>query len=290
MNISTRALRTRVAAVAATSVLLIGAAAAAPALASTSLGTSHSTPSHSAPKPTVVLVHGAWADSSSWSAVTARLQHDGYNVLVPPVSLTDLNADAGALAAYLAQRTTGPVVLVGHSYGGAVVTDAGASDPDVKALVYVDAFIPDQGQSLGSLLAGTGSPFDTTSVDPTTVFDFTGLPGGDPTDPQVYLKPTAFFGDFAQDLPHQQAAVLEAGQLPISAAALGEAATAPAWKTVPSWAVVGTQDKVIPPAAQLAMATHAGARIATVRASHVSLVSQPAAVANVIEKAAASVH
>lgn len=241
-----------------------------------------------APKPTVVLVHGAWADSSSFAPVTAALQRAGYPVLVPPNDLRGIAPDAAALSAYLAQRTSGPVVLVGHSYGGAVITNAGASDPDVKALVYIDAFLPDQGETINDLLAGSGSAL---TADPATLFDIVAPPGAtSQAQYQVYLKPSTFATSFAQDVPAATRNVLAAGQLPPLLGALAEPSGAPAWKTIRSWDVVGTQDKVIPPATQYEMAKRAGSTIVPVRASHLSMISQPAAITAVIERAAATVR
>lgn len=239
-------------------------------------------------KPTIVLVHGAWADSSSWAGVTAILQQAGYTVLVAPDDLRSLSGDSAELDSFLAQRTTGPVVLVGHSYGGAVVTDAATTADNVRALVYVDAFIPDQGESLETIIGHSTSALNV--PDPTTVFDVNTYPGAPQNDANVYLKPSTFAADFAQDVPATVRNVLEAGQLPITLNALGEPSTAPAWKTIPSWAVIGTADKVLPAATQLSMATRAHATITKINASHLSLVSHPLQVAGVILNAAHTVH
>ncbi|NNC10884.1 alpha/beta hydrolase [Planctomonas sp. JC2975] len=245
-------------------------------------------PAASTAKPTIVLVHGAWADSSSWAGVTAILQQAGYPVLVAPNDLRSLSGDSAELDSFLAQRTTGPVVLVGHSYGGAVVTDAATTAPNVRALVYVDAFIPDQAESLQTIIGKSTSALNV--PDPTTVFDVNTYPGAPQNDADVYLKPSTFAADFAQDVPAAARNVLEAGQLPITLNALGEPSTAPAWKTIPSWAVIGTADKVLPAATQLAMATRAHATITKINASHLSLVSHPLQVAGVILTAARSVY
>ena len=138
-----------------------------------------------ATKPTIVLVHGAWADGSSWDAVTRALQADGYTVLVPPNLLRGLADDAAYLAAFLAQRTSGPVVLVGHSYGGAVITNAATSAPNVAALVYVNAFIPDEGETVVQILDGSGSALAV--EDPTTIFDFVAYPGAPEGVVEVFL-------------------------------------------------------------------------------------------------------
>jgi pimeloyl-ACP methyl ester carboxylesterase len=233
-------------------------------------------------KPTIVLVHGAWADGSSWNRVTKRLQADGYTVAVPPDPLRSLPSDSTYLASFLS-TISGPVVLAGHSYGGAVITDAATGNGDVKALVYVDAYIPDQGQSLVQL-TGTGSCFAV--LDLTQVFNFVPIPGAPSSDLDVYVKPDVFPGCFANGLPAKEGAVLAAEQRPITTAALNEPSGVPAWKTIPSWAVVGLDDHVIPPAGQLAMANNAGAEITEIRAPHLSMLSDPAAVTNVIEHAA----
>ncbi|GIF19661.1 pimeloyl-ACP methyl ester carboxylesterase [Actinoplanes tereljensis] len=230
-----------------------------------------STRTPAAPKPTIVLVHGAWADASSWAPVTALLQRDGYTVLSPPNPLRGLAGDAAYLAAFLKQRTTGPVVLAGHSYGGAVITNAALSDPDVKALVYVDAFVPDQGDTILGLLGGGG--------DPTTLFDFVSFPNGD-TD--LYIKSAVFRSVFAGDLSAPVAAGLAAGQRPITLAALTEPSGAPAWKSLPSWYVLGTQDNILPPAVQQTMAQRAGSHIVRTPASHLSMLSHPATVTRTI--------
>jgi pimeloyl-ACP methyl ester carboxylesterase len=233
------------------------------------------------PKPTIVLVHGAWADGSSWNGVTERLQADGYTVAVPANPLRSLSGDSTYLASFLS-TISGPIVLAGHSYGGAVITNAATGNANVKALVYVDAYIPDQGQSLVDL-TGPGSCFYVQDLH--QVFNFVPLPAPS-TDADVYVKPELFPGCFANDLPPKEGAVLAAEQRPITGEALNEASGVPAWKTIPSWAVVGLDDHVIPPAGQLAMANNAGAEITEIRAPHLSMLSDPAAVTKVIEQAA----
>jgi pimeloyl-ACP methyl ester carboxylesterase len=237
-----------------------------------------------AAKPRIVLLHGAWADSSAWSDVIARLQGDGYTVSAPPNPLRGLAQDSAYLAAYLNSLPAGPVVLVGHSYGGAVITNAATSTPEVKALVYVDAFAPDEGESL--LQLASDPPGSVLAADPATVFDAVPLPGG--TDADLYVKTSVFEAGFANDLP-DQAAVLAAVQRPAVASGLAEVSGPPAWKTIPSWAVVGTLDKVIVPAAQQAMAQRAGAQITEVDGGHLSMLSRPDEVTGVIEAAAASI-
>lgn len=235
-------------------------------------------------KPTIVLVHGAWADASSWSGEVARLQRAGYPVRAVPDPLRGLNTDAATVRDFLA-TVAGPIVLVGHSYGGAVITNAAAGNPQVKALVYVDAFVPDVGEAATSL-TGSGSVL---AADPATVFDVVPYPGAPAGDVDLYLKRSVFLASFAPDVPARTADVLWASQRPASAAGLGTPSTAAAWKTIPSWYVLGTRDRVITPAAQEAMARRAHARITRIAASHVSLISHPGAVTTVILAAARSI-
>jgi pimeloyl-ACP methyl ester carboxylesterase len=230
------------------------------------------------PKPTIVLVHGAWADASSWAKVTRRLQDDGYTVLAPPNPLRGLASDAGYLAAFLQQRTTGPVVLVGHSYGGAVTTNAARSDPDVKALVYVNAFVPDQGETILGLQGGGG--------DPNALFDAVRYPGAPAGDVDLYLKLSVFPQVFAGDLPAATAAQLAAAQRPITLSALLEPSGAPAWGSLPSWYVLGTDDHAIAQSLQLFMAQRAGSHLTRVRASHISMLSRPDTIERIIVAAA----
>jgi pimeloyl-ACP methyl ester carboxylesterase len=235
-------------------------------------------------KPTIVLVHGAWADSSSWSSVVRRLQHEGYTVDVAPNPLRSLAGDSAYLAAFL-QTLTGPIVLVGHSYGGAVVSDAATGNPNVKALVYVDAFVPDEGESVVQLAAER--PGSALAVaDPTTVFSLVPYPGAAPGDFDLYVLPQVFRAAFANDFSAADAAVLGATQRPATLSALSAPSGPPAWKTIPSWYAVGTLDRVLPPAEQLAMATRAHSHVVKVKAGHLSMVSQPAAVEHLIVDAA----
>jgi pimeloyl-ACP methyl ester carboxylesterase len=245
-----------------------------------SAATTHAAvPSSAGPaKPTVVLVHGAWADASSWSAVTARLRKDGYRVVAPANPLRSVAGDAAYLQSFLAQEP-GPFVLVGHSYGGVVITNAAAGNPAVRALVYVDGFVPDIGEDILHL-AGEDS------LVPSSI-EFKGFPPFGPTDVDIYIKPESFRETLAGDLPKKQAAVLAATQRPLALAAASGATTATAWKTIPSWYLLGTEDRTITPAAQRFMAERAGATIDEVKASHLSLISRPGKVADLIEEAAA---
>jgi pimeloyl-ACP methyl ester carboxylesterase len=238
-------------------------------------------------KPTVVLVHGAWADGSSWNAVSVELQSQGFDVLIPPNLLHGVTGDAAYIASFLAQRTTGPVVLVGHSYGGVVVTNAGTGGGDVKALVYVNAFIPDVGETVFDILGGSGSALDV--PDPTAVLDLAGYPGAPEGDVEAFLKPSTVHEAFAQDLPESDRMLIAASQRPIALGAnIGPTETA-AWKSIPSWAVLGTDDRVIPIAKLRSMAERAGSTISEVEASHVSMVSHPDVTVAAILAAAATV-
>ena len=234
-------------------------------------------------KPVIVLEHGAWADGSSWDQVVRNLQADGYTVYVPPNPLRGVAADSAYLNEFLTQNPNlagKPVVLVGHSYGGFATTNAAVGDPEVKALVYVDAFIPAQGDTLRSLTT-PGSCF---AADPTTVFDFVPYPVGPASD--LYVKQSVFPGCFANGLPAAQAAALAATQRPLALSVLDEPSGTPAWAAIPSWAVIGTANHVIAPAEQLFMATRAHARITEINAPHLSMISDPDAVTRVIEHAA----
>ncbi len=237
----------------------------------------------SGPRPTIVLEHGAWANGASWNGVVRRLQADGYTVDVPPNPLMGLAFDPAYLADFL-HTISGPIVLVGHSYGGAVITNAATGDKQVKALVYVDAFAPDQGQTIGQLVSSVPGSC-VVATDPTTIFNLATFPGAPAGVFDAYYKQNLFPACFANGLPLRQARVLAATQEPLSTIALGQQSGVPAWKTIPSWAVVGTADRVILPALQLAMARHAHAHITKVRAPHLSMVSNPGVVTRVILKA-----
>jgi pimeloyl-ACP methyl ester carboxylesterase len=239
------------------------------------------------PKPTIVLVHGAWADGSSWNAVASALQGDGFTVLTPPNLLRRAPVDAPYIASFLAQRTSGPVVLVGHSYGGFVISNAATGGGDVRALVYVDAFIPDEGETVFQILGGSGSALDV--PDPTTVLDLVGYPDAPEGDAEAFLKPDTVHNSFAQDLSEQDRWLIIASQRPITLSANTTPSGPGAWKVLPSWAVIGTQDLVIPPDTQRRMAERAGATITEVAGSHVSMVSHPQVTIDAILAAAAAV-
>jgi len=233
----------------------------------------------------VVLVHGAWANSASWSGVIARLQSAGYTVDAPPDPLQSLKGDAGTIAGFL-KTIKGPIVLVGHSYGGAVITNAARGNRNVKALVYVDAFAPAKGESV--LALDSSKPGSALGTDPTQVFNFVPFPGARKGDAELYVKPALFEQAFANGLPAKEGAVLAATQAPAVYSALTARSGTPAWKTIPSWYVLGTMDKAIPPAIQLFMAQRIHAHITTVKAGHLSMVADPTVIAKVITAAAKS--
>ena len=252
------------------------------AQASTSSGSLHSRPA--AAKPTVVLVHGAWADGSSWDEVAAKLQHDGYRVVTPPNLLSGVSNDAANLRAYL-DTISGPIVLVGHSYGGMVITNAALGDKDVKALVYVDAYIPAKDDTVLSLTSAVpGSVF---AADPSTLFDQVAIPNAPAGVANLYVKPSVFGKAFAdRSIPAREVAVLAARQRPLASNALIEASGEPAWTTIPSWSVIGKQDAVIPAAEQIAMSKRAKAHTIEINAPHLSMITDAGAVTNQIEAAA----
>jgi pimeloyl-ACP methyl ester carboxylesterase len=239
------------------------------------------------PNPTIVLVHGAWADGSSWNAVASELQNQGFTVFTPPNLLRGVAPDAAYISSFLAQRTSGPVVLVGHSYGGFVITNAATGGGDVKALVYVDAFVPDEGETVFQILGGSGSALDV--PDPTTVLDLAGYPNGPEGDVEAFLKPDTVHNFFAPDLNEADRWLIVQSQRPITLSANTTPSATAAWKTLPSWAVVGTEDRVIPPDTQRHMAERAGATITDVAGSHVSMVSKPQVTIDAILAAVAAV-
>jgi pimeloyl-ACP methyl ester carboxylesterase len=242
------------------------------------------TAGHHGPKPTIVLVHGAWASTSSWNGVISRLQAAGYTVVAPPNTLMGLTYDDAYLADFL-HSISGPIVLVGHSYGGAVVTNAATGDKQVKALVYVDAFMPAKGESVGQLVAA--KPGSCVAVeDPTTIFNLVPYPGAPKGAVDAYLKQSVFPDCIANGLPAAEQRQLAVTQLPLSTIALSQKSGVPAWKTIPSWAVIGTEDHTIPPAELMFMAERAHAHITTVAAPHVSMISNPGVVTGVILQAA----
>lgn len=233
-------------------------------------------------KPTIVLVHGAWADTSSWSGEVERLQRDGYVVRAIANPLRGLTSDAADVADFLG-TISGPIVLVGHSYGGAVITNAAAGNRQVKELVYVDAAAPAVGETTAQL-SGTTSAL---GAAPDTLYDPVPYPGAPAGDADLYLKESVFLQSFAPDLPTATAKMLWASQRPATVSAFMTHSAAAAWQTIPSWYVIGTADQIITPESQLAMAHRAHARILMVPGgSHLTLISHPQAVTNQILAAA----
>jgi pimeloyl-ACP methyl ester carboxylesterase len=233
------------------------------------------------PKPTVVLVHGAFADSASWNGVIAQLQRQGYPVVAASNPLRTVSSDA-AYVASVVDRIAGPVVLVGHSYGGTVITNAAVGKSNIKALVYVAAFAPDAGESTlalaGKFPGGTlGEALDAPAA----------LPGGGV---ELSIRQDKFWQQFAADVKEPQARLMAAGQRPIAEAALTEETKSVAWKQIPSYFIYGTADKNIPAQALGFMAERAGSRKTVVvpNASHVVMTSQPKLVAALIDEAAAA--
>jgi len=221
----------------------------------------------------ILLVHGGFVDGSGWAGVYRILKKDGYDVTIVQNPTNSLADDVAVTGRAIAAQT-GPVILVGHSYGGVVITEAG-TDPRIKGLVYVAAFAPDKGESVSSLIANppAGAP-----VPPI-------LP---PQDGYLFLDRAKFAAAFAADIDSELADFMANSQVPWGAAALAGAVTAPAWREKPSWYLVSTDDRMIPPPAQRAMAQRAGATVVEAAGSHSVYISQPAAVAKLIEQAAAT--
>ena len=234
-------------------------------------------------RPTVVLVNGAWATNAVWSGVIERLQSRGYTVNAPPNPLQSLKGDAATIADFL-KTIDGPIVLVGHSYGGAVITNAARGNRNVKALVYVDAFAPAKGESV--LALDSSKPGSALGAGPTKVFTFVPFPGAKKGDAELYVKPSVFKEAFANGLPAKERAVLAATQAPVVYSAITARSGTPAWKTIPSWYVLGTIDKAIPPTIQLSMAQRIHAHVTRVRAGHLSMIAAPRVIAKVITAAA----
>jgi pimeloyl-ACP methyl ester carboxylesterase len=232
--------------------------------------------------PTVVLVHGAWADASSWAGEVRILQRAGVRVRAIANPVEDLTTDARYVADFL-RTIRGPIVLVGHSYGGAVITNAAAGTAAVKALVYVDAAAPAPGETNGQL---SGSRSVLTTGSPATLYQTVPRSSHAPGAHDLYLHKAVFVKDFGSDLPRREAVRLWASQRGASTAAFMTPSRAAAWKTIPSWFFVSTGDRIITPASQLAMARRARARVTRFRGgSHLTLISHPEAVAAVIKSA-----
>ena len=217
----------------------------------------------------IVLVHGAFADGSGWRGVRDLLVKDGFNVSIVQQPLTGLADDVAATQRVLDQQD-GPVVLVGHSYGGSIITAAGA-DPKVKALVYVAALQPEAGESAGQLIAS--KPAVSNDIQPTK-------------DGYLFLAPARFAADFAADLPPAQAQFMAISQMPVAGAAFGAPSPIAAWHDKPSYAIVATEDKALNPDLERWMYARSHAKVTEIKASHAVYISQPRAVADVIEAAA----
>ena len=226
-------------------------------------------------KPNIVLVHGAWADGSCWSGVIERLQADGYHVTAPQFPMSSLAADVARLRQVL-QVQTGPTLVIGHSYGGQIMTALGTDAPNVVGLVYIAAFGLDEGESLGALLSQG-------PVTPALVHMFTDAQGF------VWLSEDDFVNHFAGDVEPAKAHAMHAVQQALTATAFNEVMGVPAWKALPSWYLVAKDDEAIPPDAERQFAARMGATTIEVPASHVAMVSRPAEVADLIMTAADSV-
>jgi pimeloyl-ACP methyl ester carboxylesterase len=248
----------------------------AAALTAAGPGTARATPDRSA-KPTVVLVHGAFADSSGWNAVTRRLLRDGYRVVAAANPLRGLASDAAHVKALL-DSIDGPIVLVGHSYGGSVISTAATGNSAITALVYIAGFSPEQGETAVELSAKfPGSTLGET-LRPVP------LPDGNV---DLYVDQTLFHKQFAADIPARDAALMAVAQRPVTAAALNEPAGQPAWHTIRNYHLIAEADKNIPAEAQHFMAERAhGAKLSITGASHAVFISHPAATASFIERAA----
>jgi pimeloyl-ACP methyl ester carboxylesterase len=234
--------------------------------------------------PTVVLVHGAFADSSSWNGVIERLQAEGVQVTAAANPLRGISIDSAYVADVL-EETPGPVVAVGHSYGGAVITNAAKQAKNVVGLVYVAAFATEEGERLADATADSRDSVLNSALVP---LHYPAANGGEPA-VEFAIDPERFHDAFAADLPTEEAAVMAATQRPVAELAFSEPSGAPAWKDLPSWTVLATGDKAAGTDVIRSEAERAGAKVTEVEASHVVMVSQPQAVTDVILEAVATV-
>jgi pimeloyl-ACP methyl ester carboxylesterase len=232
---------------------------------------------------TVVLVHGAFADASSWNGVIERLQAEGVNVTAPANPLRGISADSAYIASFIRQ-IDGPVVAVGHSYGGAVITNAATDATNVVGLVYVAAFAPDEGEALGAVEASSKDSVLNSALVPR---QYPAADGGPAM--EFFIDPAKARDAFAGDLSDRQAALIAATQRPVAELGFSEPTGPPAWRGLPSWAVVATGDRAAGTDVVRSMAERAGARITEVEGSHVIMISQPEAVTDVILEAVATV-
>ncbi|GAA4905810.1 pimeloyl-ACP methyl ester carboxylesterase [Nonomuraea thailandensis] len=269
-------------AVAALTLTLGVSATVTPASAATSAATSAAVTSAGA-KPTVVLVHGAFADASGFNELITRLQGAGFPVIAPANPLRDVAGDAAYVSSVL-DTIPGPIILVGHSYGGIVITNAARGHDNVKALVYLGAFAPDKGES-ALKLAGQ---FPGSELGHALLARDYKLPDGTVAGTDGYITAEKFREVFAADLPAYRTRAMAATQRPGSATGLSDGSGEPAWKNIPSWYLIPTQDKVIPPAAQRFMAKRAGSTVKEIRSSHVVMTSHPDAAAAVVLSAYAA--
>ncbi|MFJ3498486.1 alpha/beta fold hydrolase [Streptomyces sp. NPDC086091] len=229
------------------------------------------------PKPTIVLLHGAFEDASAYGEVTRRLQRTGYPVIAPAIPLRGLAQDTRHVSEVVA-AIDGPVVLVGHSYGGMIISQVAAEAPNVRGLVYASAFIPEKGESLGEL----NGKFAGSLLGPDTTYTVNHAEG-----PDLYVKAGSFRAVLAGDRSARDAAVAAASQRPVAASALEDKADRSTPDTIRKYSIIPTRDKAIPPAAQDFMSKRANARVWKVRSAHDVITSQPALVTSVIERAAA---
>jgi pimeloyl-ACP methyl ester carboxylesterase len=235
-------------------------------------------------RPTVVLVHGAFADGSSWNEVIKRLQAEGVQVTAPANPLRGISIDSAHINSFLDQ-IPGPVIAVAHSYGGAVITNSATNANNVVGLVYVAAFAPDEGETLGAIASNSKDSV----VSPTLIPLQYPTGDGQETAAEFTIDPEKFHEVFAFDLSVEQSALMAATQRPLSELAFSEPTGVPAWKNLPSWAVVSTGDKVVGTDVVRSMAERAGATITEVEGSHVIMMSQPQVVAEAILTALAAV-
>jgi len=231
---------------------------------------------------TIVLVHGAFADASGWTDVVTNLQRDGHTVYAPPNPLRGLSTDAAYVRAFL-ETLEGPVVLVAHSYGGAVITNAATGLEQVKALVYIAGFALDEGETVDAATRLAGEPPDLLSVVVIRPFPGAGEGNGD-----AYLNPEVFPQVFCQDLPTEVGSAMAATQRPAALATLVEPSGAPAWRGIPSWYLVASSDRVIPPGAERVMAERAGATTIEIESSHVAMISHADEVTSLVRDAVAA--
>ncbi|HET6484490.1 MAG TPA: alpha/beta hydrolase [Actinoplanes sp.] len=241
----------------------------------------------SGPKVTVVLVHGAWADTSSWSGEVSRLQKAGCQVRSIANPVENLTTDSQYVADFL-KSVKGPVVLAGHSYGGSVITNASALVDNVKALVYVDAAAPAVGETNGSL---SGADSILSTLPASQLFDTTSYPGAPAGQQELYLKENIFVNHFGSSLPKQQARLLWAAQRGASTEAFGTPSKYAGWKTIPSWYFISSGDQIITPTSERAMAKRAKSKVTVYQGgSHLTLISDPQPVTDVIVAAIRSVR